>query len=201
MPNGDFTSGLTDWTAINDVTVNASGEALLGEGTGAEQAAVLYQATSSQSGRLMLDVRAILSDVTVPPPGSPFGLPDAFAASLYFVDDLTQFSLDPTGLYFDDFLALFDYDSAGAVVHTGTTSQSPDKGAGWLRYTVNYATSFNWTVVSFELFDNNAQNDSQVFIDNVSVAAVPAPGGFALSAIGLLLLGAGQRMAAQRQRG
>lgn len=173
--NGDFADGLAGWSHRGDVSISPDGAARLGEGTGAVTAAVLYQGVAVSDGLLQFDLRADLSDQIVFSPPF-FGLPDTLAVSLYFSADLAGFSLDPFSPAFDDVLPLFDLDYLGVLLMAGQLAPHPERPAPWLRYQIRFQHPFRYAIAAFELIDANGRDDSQVWIADVRLMAVPSPG-------------------------
>jgi hypothetical protein len=186
--DGDFSNGVTGWTTIGDVQV-INGEAVLGDNN--QTYSLLYQGVAIGTGLYFLDFdfKSGLSR-TVP----DLSFPDSFFASLYFINDLSQFSLDPLNPIFDDDMALFDMDYSGIYTINGAIGPST-KGPDWLHFDVTFQNTYGNAIPVFELFDMNfINNDSIVLLDNVSLEVVPEPSTMFLLGSGLLgLFGIGTR--------
>ena len=177
--NGDFSSGLTGWTTEGDVVVE-SGAASIGD---EDPYSLLYQGVALAPGlyELEFDFSNLLSDYV--PPSGPVTFPDIHFASLYFINDLSQFDLNT--LSFDDAAALFDMDYTGPYNVQGVISASP-LGQAWSHFTMTFDNNCAYAIPTFELLDFNlVSGDSEVLIDNVSVAIVPEPSTVLLLSIGL----------------
>ncbi len=169
--NGTFDSGLSDWVVEGDVT-DDSGAARLGD-SGAEYS-LLYQGVALGPGAyaLQFDFLNGLSDEVL---SDPFTFPDAFFASLYFIDDLAAFDL--ATLSYDAVHSLLDLDATGPYnVHgQGLLSASP-LGAGWTRFRYSFLNSHAYALPTFEFFNlNGLRSDSAVLVDNVTIEAVAPP--------------------------
>lgn len=181
--NGDFSSGLADWTTIGDVT--GVSDAVLGD-DGADYSHLYHGVLlAAGSWRLEFDVLNLLSSDL---PSGPFAFPDAFFASLFFVNDLSTFNL--TGAVFDGVIPLFDMDFGGPFGVTGSLGPSP-LGGGWLHYSLDFVNLYSYIVPAFELFNENTfPSDSTVRIDNVTLtpqtSVIPEPSTFALCGVGLV---------------
>jgi len=186
--NGDFSAGLTSWTADGDVT-SAGGEAILSDTTqGCALCSRLYQGVGLATGMYTIEFDFLnsLSDI-VP----DFFAPDMFFASLYFANDLSAFDIDNAG--FDAVTALLDADYLADVAVAGSLSASA-KGAEWTHYTFSFQNNFNFVIPVFELIDfNGLTADSQFRIDNVTITAqgavVPEPATVLLLLMGLGVVG------------
>lgn len=185
--NGDFASGLTGWTSDGDVSVTAAAEARLGDNG---SFGVLYQGVAEPAGGLVLRFDYNPAGLSANVPGGTF--PDLFYASLYFIDDLPSFSLDPANPVFDDVIPLFDLDFSGVTCGGapgacgGTLA---DIGGGWYRYSLAFPNAYQYAIPVFELRDGNFLVDSHVLVDNVEIlpAAAPVPGTLFLLLGGLAL--------------
>lgn len=164
--NGDFSSNLDHWTASGAVSV-VSQEAQLTDNQGSDSQ--LYQGVALTAGQYTLDFD-VFNQLSSDVPGGSF--PDTFFASLYFINDLSQFDL--ANAIFDGGLGLFDLDYSGVANNQGAIGSSI-KGVDWLHFSILFNNSYNFAIPTFELFNLNAtDSDSQVFVDNVVISAVPA---------------------------
>ena len=191
--NGDFSNGLADWTTEGSVTTTVSQEARLGDDD--PFYGILFQGVPLDSGRHTLSFDFDGSQLSSTVPGGAF--PDAFFASLYFIDDLPSFSLDPFDPVFDDVIALFDLDHSGVTCFGSPgpcAGRVTDIGNSWLNYSVGFTNAFQHVIPVFELYDGNFIVDSALLLDNVEIAAaaVPVPG--------TLLLVGGMLMMTRRGR-
>jgi hypothetical protein len=187
VENGDFTDGLNGWTTQGDVQV-VDDAARLGDNLATHS--LLYQGVALPPGTytLTFDFKNMLSSTASSEP--PFVFFDVFFATLFFVNDLSQF--DPQTGQFDDVRDLFGMDYSGPFGVTGRISGSP-KGPDWARFTVTFSNKFNYAIPYFELYDLNfINNDSQVLIDNVGITAaagVPATSLWSIIVFAIGLLG------------
>ncbi len=187
--NGDFSSGLSGWTQGGDVSVNSSGEAVLSDEN--NWYSWLYQgaALSPSTYTIEFDFQNNLSGVI--PDDPPWAFFDTFYASLYFTDDMASFDL--TASVYDEAHSLFNMDYNGVFdddFNPGTTNgtlSSSSKGDDWTHFSFTFQTSYAYAIPVFELYDYNYLfGDSQVLIDNVSIAPVPEPATILLLGTGLV---------------
>jgi hypothetical protein len=191
--NGDFGSGLTGWTSQGDV--QATTNAALGDA--GEIYSLLFQGVSAAPGqyRLEFDFQNGLA-------GSAQGFPDAFFASLYFINDLSAFDLGGTPPVFDDLTALMDLDASGPSNVAGSLSAS-GLGSDWSHFSFDFANNFGFIIPVFEFLDfDGVDSNSRVRLDNVAISditpPVPEPASLALIGIGLALGGAARGRRARR---
>jgi len=182
ITNGNFSAGLSDWTTQGDVS--AASVATLGDN--GESYSLLLQPVALAPGQYLFefDFQNLLS---ADPGVEPNAFPDAFFASLYFINDLPSFDL--AGSVFDDALPLLDLDASGPVALAGVLSPSLAI-PGWTHYAVNFNNNFGYAIPVFELLDFNfVAGDSAVNLDNVSITqptgVVPEPATLTLLAMGL----------------
>lgn len=164
LMNGDFSSGWDSyWTTTGAVSVNSNEEAVFGDNPLYNR---LYQGASFAAGnyRIEFDFKSLLSSTV--PSDPDFGFQDVFYASLYFANNMSSF---------DSSLDLFDLDYIGVYNSFGTIGSST-KGSDWLHFSMDFVNSYAFIIPVFDLFDlNYINNDSQVFIDNVNIAAISTP--------------------------
>ncbi|MBC8413113.1 MAG: PEP-CTERM sorting domain-containing protein [Nitrospira sp.] len=181
--NGDFSSGLTGWTIINNVT-ETSGEAILNDSNGIT---ALYQGAALAAGNYTIEFD-FLNQMSSSSLVHPFTFFDTFFASLYYINDINTFNL--TTLTFDGEAALFDMDHTGNFNVNGTITAS-SKGGSWEHFSTSFVNNFNYAIPTFELFEINfANGDSSLNIDNVEIAAnvapIPEPSTLLLTAGGII---------------
>lgn len=161
--NGDFSDDLVGWTHEGDVK-DIDQEAVLGDDN--TMYSVLHQSVALTEGRYVLtfDFKNALSDVS---PGPPFVFFDVFFASLYFSNDPLQLSVP--GSQFQSVIPLFDMDYQGPFDIGGEIIASP-KGTGWYRFRIVFENKYPNATPVFELLNLNfVNNDSHVFLDNVTI--------------------------------
>ena len=192
--NGDFSDELNGWTTEGfyfpegDVRV-VNGEAILGDNS--EIWSALYQpiALDPIKYTIAFDFKNNLSNELYDSSeldDSSFVFYDIFFASLYFINDVSQFNLDidPALNVFDDSSPLFDMEASGVSNNNGIIGTS-SKGQEWLHFSTTFTNTYAYVIPTFELLDFNYINDdSQVLIANVGINPVPEP-------TTLLLLGSG----------
>jgi hypothetical protein len=187
VQNGDFSDGLNGWTSQGDVQV-VDHAARLGDNLSTHS--LLYQGVALPPGTytLTFDFKNSLSSISSSEP--LFVFYDVFFATLFFVNDLSKF--DPQNGQFDDAIDLFDLEYSGPFDVTGRITASP-RGPNWSRFALTFHNKFNYAIPYFELYDQNfINNDSQVFVDDVSIiagAAVPAMSLWSMIIFSIGLLG------------
>lgn len=118
------------------------------------------------------------------PDHSAGSFPDTAFASLYFTDDLANFSIE--NQVFDHALGLMDLDYQGAFNVNGEITPSPGM-TDWFRFTAEFTSANQFAVLAFELDNlNGTFGDSTLRVENV--ALIPEPGVSALVGLGGLLL-------------
>lgn len=180
--NGDFSTGLSDWTASGDVS--ATTEATLGDN--GEIYSYLLQPVALANGQYRIEfdfLNLLSSDLT----GDVNAFPDTFFASLFFTNDLPSFDL--VGAVFDDVTPLMDLDASGALNVAGVLSPSV-AGPNWTHFSFDFTNNYSYVIPVFELLDFNfVSADSVVSLDNVSITqptgVVPEPATLTLMAMGL----------------
>jgi hypothetical protein len=193
VANGSFSAGLSDWTTQGDVS--ATSVATLGDN--GEIYSSLLQPVALAPGQYQFefDFQSLMS---TDPGTDPSAFPDAFFASLYFINDLPSFDL--AGSVFDDAMPLLDVDVSGPVAIAGVLSPSVAI-PGWTHYTMDFTNNFSYVIPVFELLDFNiVSGDSAVNLDNVSITqptgVVPEPATLTLVVLGLVgYLATGKRNA------
>ena len=181
--NGDFSNGLTGWTRAGDVSITANEEAAVGDNS--ETWSALYQPMKLAPLTYTIEFD-FLNNLSREVPDGTFL--DTFYASLYFIDDITQFDL--LSLHCDDWQPLADMDSSGVFNSYGGSIGSSTKGQDWLHYSMSFENAYAYVIPTFELSDFNFfDNDSEVFIDNVRINPVPEPATILLLGAGLAGLG------------
>lgn len=178
--NGTFDAGLSEWTTDGNVSVVAA-EARLADDSASRS--ILYQGVfyAPASFQLDFDFRNQLSA------NVPLGaFPDSFFASVYFINDLSNF--DPLLGQFDAVVDLLDLDHTGVSNLNGTITSSP-KGPEWLHFTGIFPNSYTYVIPTFEFFNlNGISGDSQVLVDNVFLI-IPEPSTLMIGLSGLMTLG------------
>ncbi|QSA98736.1 PEP-CTERM sorting domain-containing protein [Methylococcus sp. EFPC2] len=165
--NGDFSTGLGGWATTGNV--DASGQtAVLGDASGADYSSI-YQGVALAAGNYRLEFD-FLNGLSADVPSGVFR--DVVFASLYFIDDISQF--DPVGLVFDDGLALFDLDVNGVANSAGTVGASA-KGGDWRHFSISFNNSYGYVIPTLEFFNQNGvSGDSTVGVDNIAITPLPA---------------------------
>ncbi len=162
--NGDFISGLNGWT--DGGTVNGTnGNAALSDSNNFYS--FLYQEAAFAAGSYTLAFDYKIQNLGGAPDTDPFAFNDIFIASLYFANGTGQ--IDPLSAEFPNSGAAL---SLLSLDNSGNTS--------WQHFSQNFENTSAFIIPTFELLDfNYIDNDSSVFIDNVSItdtaAAAPVP--------------------------
>ncbi|MBN1627718.1 MAG: PEP-CTERM sorting domain-containing protein [Deltaproteobacteria bacterium] len=197
--NGDFSSGLDGWTGYGDVsavtdTDTSNSYAVIGDNNYIWS--YLYKPTNLEPTNyytIEFDFANELSNV--PYDDDPAFL-DTFYASLYFINDISQFDLF---FSFKDSLPLAEMDAYGVFNDFGGNIGPSSKGEGWQHYSISFYNEYDYVIPTFELIDWNWKNDdSHVFIDNVSINPVPEPATLFLLGPGLAGLGVFSRKRKKR---
>lgn len=178
----DFASGLAGWTVSGPVSAQ-DGVATLGDTAGGLTQLYRPAALSGPGAyTITFDLRTDLSP-TVP----TFGFADTLFASLYFVDDLSSFSLAPGG--FDDAASLLAADHTGAIGGDATVSAS-SLGTDWWHVSYTFETVHAYAIPTFELFDQNfVTGDSLVQITGGHIGpAIPEPRADLVFGVGILIV-------------
>lgn len=185
--NGDFSSGLTDWTSQGDV-VAVSETAALGDNNATVSA--IYQPVAWPVGSFTLEFD-FREDISGSMPQGSF--PDTAFASLYFADDPQTFDPNSPGS-FNSAVGLFEIDTSGQYVLNGTVTPGI-QGGDWYHYAITLENTSGYLIPYIELHDQNfITNDSRLYVDNFSVV-VPEPATLALFGTGGLLMLARARRA------
>lgn len=183
VDNGEFSNGLVNWTTEGDVFIDSE-YAVLGDN--GVWYSLLFQPTALDYGTYTLEFdfkNSLSPDITI----DPWSFYDSFYTTIYFIDDINSFSLET--MVYDDAIELFSMDSNGVFDNYGTISSSI-LGPDWVNYSTYFANEYTYTIITFEFLDFNCiDNDSQVFIDNVSINPVPEPATLMLLGSGLAGLG------------
>jgi len=182
---GDLTGWTTEGvdTPLGDVSA-ATGVAVLGDST--DWYSALYRGIPLDTGAYVLEFD-VLNGLS---PNDGGGFYDTFFASLYFIDDLSQFDLATP--VFDDVVPLFSMDmgTRGSFFDVFFDVRLSDLGPGWTRVTYAFENTHNYVIPTFELFDfNYVPGDSTVGIDNLSITPAPVPEPATLTMVGLGLGG------------
>lgn len=182
LTNGDFSRGLEGWNIAGAVFPGVDVAAVTDEDA---RRSVLYQGVVLEPGTygVTVDFRNLLSSL------EPQGFArDSFFASLYFTSTPDLFDpLGPAG--FDVSVPLFDVDSLGPVLFTGTVGTSPS-GGDYTRFSGEFALGNPLTVFAvFDLADLNGLNDNSiVLVDRVTIVPEPVSALFLGLSTGLFIL-------------
>jgi hypothetical protein len=186
IDNGDFSIGIQNWSAGGNIEANNE-EAILGDNN--QIYSFLYQGVRHAPGlyAIEFDFLNTLSDTV---PSDPFVFPDSFFASIYFVNEISQFDLG--NAQYENAITLFDLDYSGAFNLNGTISSSL-KGPEWSHFATTFTNKYDYIIPAFEIFDFNFENnDSRIFLDNVRIQenlnVIPEPSTFFLLGGGLFVL-------------
>ena len=181
--NGDFSSGLDGWTTEGDVSKTGDEEAALGDDN--KPWSALYQPIKLAPLTYTIEFDFLNNLSGVVPAGTFL---DTFYASLYFINDITQFHL--LSLQYDESQPLADMDANGVFNDYGGSIVSSAKGGEWQHFSMSFYNAYTYVIPTFELSDFNfIDKDSQVFIDNVRINPVPEPATILLLGAGLAGLG------------
>lgn len=177
--NGDFSNGLDEWETYGD-TLTVNEYAVLGDN--ASVYSLLFQPVVLDNGTHLIDFD-FKNDLSEVIPNDPSAFYDVFYASVYFINEIDDFSLEV--MVYDDALLLFDMDANGTFNINGNITLS-DTGSDWLHFNTSFANEHAYAIVTFELLDFNfIDNDSLVLIDNVAINPVPEPATLILLVTGL----------------
>ena len=176
----------TDW---NNPLVAAFNGVLIDEAPALTVIQYIAFATSPGDYGIAFDYKNELS-----PEFAEGSFPDTAFASLYFTDDLADFSIEER--VFDGSQPLMDIDHQGPFNVAGGTAPSPGM-TDWYRFTGMFTATSLYTVVAFELDNLNGEYGDSIF-RVANVALIPEPAVSGLLAAGSMLVLAGRRRRSRR---
>lgn len=190
--NGDFSAGLSDWGALDDVS-EVSGQARIGDES-PWGISTLYQLADADIGTTVFEFDFYNGLADDP------AFADVFAVSLLLSDDASSFDL--LGGVYDDALWLGDIYASESYLN-GASVTSSSLGSGWQHFRFEFENLYSAVIPTFDLIDFDYAFNSHVLIDNVNLdlAAVDVgePSTIMLMCLSLVLLGAARRSRKERR--
>lgn len=178
-------------TAWNNPLVAAFNGVLIDEAPALTVIQYIAFATSPGDYGIAFDYKNELS-----PEFAEGSFPDTAFASLYFTDDLADFSIEER--VFDGSQPLMDIDHQGPFNVGGGIAPSPGM-TDWYRFSGMFTATSLYTVVAFELDNLNGEYGDSIF-RVANVALIPEPAVTGLLAAGGMLVLAGRRRRAGRSQ-
>jgi hypothetical protein len=184
LVNGDFSNGLFGWVVSDPAYVTvANGKVTIAEHP-IDQEAFIYQDFTLPVGAPSLSFT--IAGLTSESDGDP---PNAFGAAL--IDPLTSLSLVPTvdsltdSFYIRDLVSGVTQGDAAAGV---TVSPAADALPLTISVAIAGPLGGQNARIFFRLLSGGSSNGSSITLDDVTMTAVPEPGGIVLLATGLACL-------------
>ena len=178
-------------TAWNNPLVAAFNGVLIDEAPALTVIQYIAFATSPGDYGIAFDYKNELS-----PEFAEGSFPDTAFASLYFTDDLADFSIEER--VFDGSQPLMDIDHQGPFNVGDGIAPSPGM-TDWYRFSGMFTATSLYTVVAFELDNLNGEYGDSIF-RVANVALIPEPAVTGLLAAGGMLVLAGRRRRAGRSQ-
>lgn len=167
VDNNDFSAGLLHWKTAWHVTV-ADNEAVLTDTN--DYHSFMFQADNPGTGPFTLSFDFFNGLSANVPPGR---FRDSFYASLYYVDNLSDFITEHDR--FDNSDGVMDADAGGTFNIRGTITPVTNH-TGWIHFSGTFTNNYTYAIIMFELYSLNATpGDSSIRIDNVIITNETAP--------------------------